>query len=71
MMTTRVFLSYSKKTGKFQYANMEIGGAHFVKEDIAWRIKEQMPKKLSTKKAYGVEIQKSGRTYQYVVKVTA
>jgi hypothetical protein len=66
-----VYLVYSKKTGKFQYANMAIGGAHFVKEDIASLIKEKLPAKLSAKKAYAAHIQRAGKTYSYVVKVTA
>lgn len=71
MTTKTVFLSYSKKTGKFQYVNITIGGIRFVKEDIASLIKEKMPKTLSTKKAHDIEIVRSGRTYNYVVKVIA
>lgn len=69
MMTT-VRLTYSKKTGKFRYADM-VSGAHFVKDSIASQLKEKMPKRLSTTKPLSIDIGGAGKTRNYTVQVTA
>ena len=70
-MENAVLIIYSKKTGKFQYASIAIGGVHHVKGNIASQIIEKLPKRLSTKKTYFIDFRRAGRTYHYEVSVTA
>jgi hypothetical protein len=71
MMTKKVYLTYLKKTDKFQYANMVIGGVRYVNDNISTLIKEGLPKKLSTKQTYSVAVVRAGKTTCYEIKVTA